>query len=150
MQTLPKNIDMAPSKPQVWRASVRGYEVDLLGIVNNACYMNYLDQARIEALAAFGIDWAEFHEQGFDIVLFESNLKWQSSLKNNQPFRIETSFKREGKLKIKCQQIIIREDGSTVLAADNTIVCIRAENQRPCFPKELGVALGFLSGLRHQ
>lgn len=42
-----------------WRARVRVYECDLLGHVNNAVYLNYLQQATAEAWASVGASaWA--------------------------------------------------------------------------------------------
>lgn len=41
--------------------TVRDYECDLQGVVNNAAYLNYLEHARHEMLRLSGIDFAELH-----------------------------------------------------------------------------------------
>ena len=44
--------------------SVRDYECDLQGIVNNAVYQNYLEHVRHAYLRSVGIDFAEYAARG--------------------------------------------------------------------------------------
>src|SRR5438874_9894812 len=48
----------------VMRLRVRHYETDALGHVNNAVYLNYLEQAAIEHAAAMGFGQARLAELG--------------------------------------------------------------------------------------
>jgi acyl-CoA thioester hydrolase len=43
---------------------VRFHEVDALGHVNNAAYLNYLEQAAIDHATALGLDWERLQELG--------------------------------------------------------------------------------------
>ena len=43
---------------------VRFHEVDALGHVNNAAYLNYLEQAAIDHATALGLDWERLQEFG--------------------------------------------------------------------------------------
>lgn len=61
-------LDLAPpleprrevsGRPFVYRHSVKGYELDDLRHVNNANYLNWLNQARLTALAEVGFSWVE-------------------------------------------------------------------------------------------
>ena len=54
--------------------SVRDYECDLQGIVNNATYQHYLEHARHEFLISKGIDFAQLHEKGMDLIIYGSKL----------------------------------------------------------------------------
>ena len=49
--------------------TVRDYECDQQGIVNNAIYLNYLQHARHEFGRSVGLDWLELNEQGIDLVI---------------------------------------------------------------------------------
>mgnify|MGYP005695630351 FL=1 len=49
--------------------SVRDYECDLQGIVNNAVYQNYLEHARHQFLRSCGFDFAQLHREGHDLSL---------------------------------------------------------------------------------
>jgi acyl-CoA thioester hydrolase len=45
--------------PVVHRETVRFRDVDSLGHVNNAVYLTYLEQTRVEMRNRFGFDWTE-------------------------------------------------------------------------------------------
>ena len=61
---------------------VRDSEIDLHGIiVNNADYFIYMAHARHKHLKALGIDFAETHSNGYDMVAAEANIKYKTPLK---------------------------------------------------------------------
>lgn len=49
--------------------SVRDYECDLQGIVNNANYQHYLEHARHEFLVSKNISFAGLHKEGTDLIV---------------------------------------------------------------------------------
>jgi acyl-CoA thioester hydrolase len=49
--------------------TVRSYECDAYGHVNNANYLNYLEYARHEYLKAIGFDYAGCMEQGYGLYV---------------------------------------------------------------------------------
>ena len=51
------------------RLSVRSYECDVNGHVNNATYLNYLEVARTAFLCETGIGYRELRERGFGLVV---------------------------------------------------------------------------------
>ena len=51
------------------RLTVRTYECDSYGHVNNANYLNYLEFARYELLRAVGFDYAAMIEAGYGIYV---------------------------------------------------------------------------------
>jgi len=49
--------------------TVRDYECDLQGIVNNSVYMSYLEHARHEYLKQQGLDWPNAVREGINLVV---------------------------------------------------------------------------------
>lgn len=63
-----------------WETEVRDYELDVQGIVNNACYLNYFEHARHRYINQLGVDFIQWHQRGFDLVVVESNIKYKQPL----------------------------------------------------------------------
>lgn len=57
---------------------VRGYHIDTNGHVNNAVYLNYLEDARDDFLEHLGMSIAELLQQGVLVFLSEVRLKFHS------------------------------------------------------------------------
>jgi len=49
--------------------AVRDYECDLQGVVNNANYQHYIENARHVFLVSKGNSFAQLHEEGLDLIV---------------------------------------------------------------------------------
>src|SRR5690554_3617055 len=123
--------------------SVRDYECDLQGVVNNAVYQRYLEHSRHEFLKKQGVDFAACTRAGIHLVVVRAELNYRQSLSSGDRFRVETVMRRQGRLRFAFHQRILREtegneDGSqeeeTVLDAVITGVALN-EKGRPFMPE---------------
>lgn len=106
------------SVPHSLRLSVRDYECDMQGVVNNAVYQNYLEHARHECLKASGIDFAAVTRSGINLVVTRAELDYKASLLPGDNFVVETRMERVSRLRFAFHQRILREsDGKLILAA---------------------------------
>ena len=64
--------------------SVRDYECDLQGIVNNANYLHYIEHTRHEFLKHAGANFAELHQNGIDAVVARMNLQYKTPLRSDE------------------------------------------------------------------
>lgn len=113
--------------------SVRDYELDVQGIVNNSVYQNYLEHARHEFLHFHGIDFVDFAQNNILLVVKSIEMNFKNSLVSRDKFKIEVSAIKEGNLKVVFNQDIIRlEDNKPILSAKVTGVAIK--NGRPVAP----------------
>ena len=104
---------------------VRDYECDIQGIVNNSAYQNYLEHARHEFLLEKGIDFAEFHRQGKDLVVTRAELDYKASLRPGDLFYVAIKLERQGSIRFTFVQNIYRKsDNKIVLKARITGVCV--------------------------
>jgi YbgC/YbaW family acyl-CoA thioester hydrolase len=55
---------------------VRTYELDSFGHVNNAAYLNYLEEARSEFLKQMGLSFHDFARLGVQLVIVEAHLQY--------------------------------------------------------------------------
>jgi acyl-CoA thioester hydrolase len=84
--------------------SVRDYECDLQGVVNNAVYLNYLEHTRHEYLKTLGLDFARLHQQGCDLVLTRCELDYRSPLRSGDRFVVRLNLERESRLRFAFYQ----------------------------------------------
>jgi acyl-CoA thioester hydrolase len=113
--------------------TVRDYELDVQGIVNNSVYQNYLEHARHEFLHHHGIDFVEFSQNNIMLMVKTIEMNFKSSLVSRDKFKIEVYAEKEGNLKVVFHQNIIRlSDNKAILSAKVTGVAIK--NGRPVAP----------------
>lgn len=98
--------------------SVRDYECDLQGIVNNAVYQNYLEHARHQFLHSVNLDFSQWHDEGKDAVVIRTELDYKQSLRPGDQFVVRLGIVKNGNLKIDFLQEIVRlKDNVTCLKA---------------------------------
>lgn len=126
-----------------WEDEVRDNEVDLQGIVNNANYFVYMAHARHKHLKQLGIDFAEFHKEGYNLLLYQTNMTFKSSLTSGEFFVVTSKLEAQGKIRFKfIQEVIGKKDQKVVATAENIATCICTKTGRPEFPKLLKEILG--------
>ncbi len=105
--------------------SVRDYELDMQGIVNNSVYQNYLEHARHEFLHHHGIDFADLTERGVILVVKSIAMDFKNSLKSKDKFKVQVETFKDGHLKLVFKQTIVRlSDNKVALTANVTGVCL--------------------------
>jgi len=78
-------------KQFITRMEVRGYELDSFGHVNNAVYLNYLEQARWELVKEVGL-LAEMKEKSLFAVVTSLTIKYIRELKLFDNIEIISKF----------------------------------------------------------
>jgi acyl-CoA thioester hydrolase len=119
--------------------SVRDYECDLQGIVNNAIYLHYLEHARHEFLKSRGVDFAALHERGIDPVVVRVEIDYKTSLRSGDRFSVSVATQRQGRLRLVFRQRVTRADG--VLAAEASVYGVLTRAGRPVPADELAERL---------
>jgi acyl-CoA thioester hydrolase len=106
--------------------SVRDYECDLQGIVNNATYLHYLEHARHEFLVSKGIDFAGLHEKGMDLIVTRVEIDYKFPLKSHDKFVVKLNIHREGNLRLVFEQDVFSlPDEKFIVHAEVTGVATR-------------------------
>ena len=121
--------------------SVRDYEVDMEGVVNNAVYQNYLEHARHEYLKSIGIDFAKMVAQGINMVLTRIELDYKWPLVSGDSFVIELKPVRISQVRIGFHQNIFRLPDHKVILKAVAIGTALNSKGRPSLPVELKHAL---------
>ncbi len=88
--------------------TVRDYECDLQGVVNNANYQHYLEHARHEFLLSKGISFARLHDEGTDLIITRVEIDYKYPLRSRDRFVIRTGIRKEGYIRLVFIQDIYR------------------------------------------
>lgn len=105
---------------------VRGYELDAFGHVNNAVYLNYLEQARWKIMQEIGL-YEYFKTTGNFLVVVEVQIKYIKELCLFEIAFVECTFKREGFF-IVFKQDIRNDKNEKICKA--TVKCLFVDKKR--------------------
>lgn len=129
--------------------TVRDYECDFQGIVNNAVYLNYLEHTRHAFLKSAGLDIMDLHHRGIDPVVSRIEVDYRAPLTAGDSFVSRLRFEREGVIRLVFYQDLYRaSDGKPVVGAKVTAVCRRDGEICMKVPSEVERALESFPGSR--
>lgn len=116
--------------------SVRGYELDSFGHVNNAVYLNYIEQARWQLLQDLKLlDY--FMENSLFLVVIEVNIKYIKELKFFDEVVVRTTVSKEAPYVMFNQDIYDTKTNIRVTKAKVKTLLIDKERIAVDFPDSL-------------
>lgn len=121
--------------------SVRDYECDIQGIVNNSVYQNYLEHARHQYLKEIGIDFAAYAKRGIHLVVVRAELDYKTPLQSGDRFTVSVRMVRESPVKFAFLQEISRNSDNRLVLSARIIGTALNANGRPEIPPELDALL---------
>ncbi len=110
---------------------VRDYELDHYGVVNNAVYAQYLEHARHELLQGLAIDSAALAASGRSIALSSLFLRFRSSLRSRERFRVTILITELRGVRMVVQQKILRLPGDELVVEAEAGAAFLDERGRP-------------------
>jgi len=117
--------------------SVRDYECDIQGIVNNAVYQNYLEHARHEYLKSLGINFNEFAQKGINLVVLRVEIDYKYPLHSGDKFFIGVKMERISRIKFAFTQDIYRLPDNHQIIKGKVIGTALNTKGRPKIPEEI-------------
>ncbi len=122
---------------------VRGYHLDVYGHVNNARYLEFLEEARW-ALLESDRDLSWWHDQGLAFVVASITINYRRPATLGADLEIRSRVQRiGGRSAVIHQDVVDLGMGETAADADITFVVVSRETGRPvALTDEIRVALG--------
>jgi len=115
--------------------TVRHYECDAYGHVNNANYLNYLEHARSEFLKDIGMDYKSFVEAGFGVYVIKISITYKSPALPDDVLTVTTKpIKRRSASGTFFQQI--RHGDRLVCEAEVTWASVGKDGKMTAIPAE--------------
>jgi acyl-CoA thioester hydrolase len=105
--------------------SVRYLEIDAQGVVFNAWYLAYFDDAMGAFLGARGLPYHKMVEAGYDVQLVHSEIDWKSGVRWQDAIEVAVSTARIGRTSFALDFQVLR-DGTEVTCAGRTVYVVIA------------------------
>lgn len=95
--------------------NVRGYHIDLYGHVNNARYLEFLEEARWELLDKT-VDRDKWHRQGIGLSVVNININYRRPAVMGDRLEIKTTLERIGRKSVVLKQVITKTGDRRLVA----------------------------------
>ncbi|MBN1924771.1 MAG: acyl-CoA thioesterase [Prolixibacteraceae bacterium] len=128
--------------------TVRNYECDVLGHVNNSVYQNYLEHTRHEFIKTIGLNFKEMLEKGIVTVVARAELAYKTQLLDGDRFVVKLRVEHEGVKYIFYQDIYRLPDQKLCLKGIITTTSI--VNDRLAVSEEIIMALERVKQIREE
>jgi len=119
--------------------TVRAYECDSYGHVNNAVYLNYLEYARHEFLNSAGITLKTFREMGFGLLVARLCIDYKRQAVEGDLLDIITVPIKKNKASGVFKQTVLNNE-EVIAEAEVTWVCVDSKMQPARIPAVLNIS----------
>lgn len=121
--------------PQVWSAPVRFVECDMQGVVFNAHYLVWADEAVNTWWERCGVDWAALTAAGVEYLVVASRLEWRSSARWGDTVVVDADLEELGRTSLTVR-FAVRVGDRECCVVRTTYVCTVGGASRP-WPEEV-------------
>jgi acyl-CoA thioester hydrolase len=126
--------------PAQWSSPVRYVECDQQGVVFNAHYLTWADEASTVWWESHGLSWGELVERRIDPVVKASTLEWTSSARWGDVVTVDAVTERVGTTSVTAR-FTVRVGEQVCCVVRNTYVCVSDGTSTP-WPDDVRARLG--------
>jgi len=121
--------------PPVWSSPVRFVECDQQGIVFNAHYLVWADEAVNTWWLRRGVDWSAVSALGIEYVVVASALEWRASARYGDTVEVDADVEKLGRTSLTLR-FVIRVGERECCVVRTTYVCTTGGTSSP-WPEEI-------------
>jgi acyl-CoA thioester hydrolase len=114
-----------------WPVRVYYHHTDAGGVVYHGAYLDFMEAARIELLAALGLDLAELAaREGVLFIVYRLEVEYHKPARLNEQLAVTAAIARVGGVRLDFEQRVLRGD-ELLVAAKVKAACVHAETYKP-------------------
>ncbi|MCW7752840.1 acyl-CoA thioesterase [Desulfobotulus sp. H1] len=115
---------------------IRGYHADMYGHVNNARYLEFLEEGRWRLFEDY-MDLKGWFERGLSFFVVNINISYKRSIEVNEVIEVRSGILKYGaKSAVLRQQIFLTDTDTLCAEADVTFVAVSRERGHKALPME--------------
>lgn len=124
--------------PYIARLRVRTYELDSLGHVNHAVYLNWFEHARMEVLDRVGLPLDELFRRKWLPTVVRIEVDYRAEARVGAELRVETAMGEIGRSSFVIHQKLLAEKDDRLLAEARVVaVLVGADGSAMPVPDEM-------------
>lgn len=130
--------------PLRWQTEipVRSYELDFYGVVNNAVYLHYLEEARLDLLRQMGVDFFKLAAAGNVPVVARVVVDYKIPVRGGEVLVVNGTIKKIGSSSMDMHYTLASKTTGRVMARAETLLVFVNNNGRPTrIPEALRMAI---------
>ena len=116
--------------PARWSSPVRYVECDQQGVVFNAHYLTWADEASNHWWAAVGLPWEDLVARGIDPLVKASSLEWTSSARWGDTVTVDAETEQVGRTSVSVR-FTVRVGERVCCVVRTTYVCLTPAGTAP-------------------
>jgi acyl-CoA thioester hydrolase len=126
--------------------AVRSYELDFYGVVNNAVYLHYLEEARLDFLRQLGVDFFKMVDEGIVPVVARAAIEYKVPIRGGDIILVKGEVVKLGGSSMDMRYVLTSKISSKDLAHAETLLVFVNNNGRPTrIPEALRAAMASFS-----
>ena len=110
------------------RKEVMPQHTDHAGVLWHGYYLNWLEEARIDALFKVGIKYIDLIKDGYEMPVVSIEIKYKSPILHGEEILIESEFVINESPRIKINSNFIRKNNIITTSSSIDLVLINKEN----------------------
>jgi thioesterase-3 len=107
---------------------VRGYHMDVFGHVNNARYLEFLEEARWDAIEKT-LDLQALSREGYEFTVVNININYRRPAVLNELLCVETELTRWGERSAVIHQVV-KLKGTDIIVADADVTFVLYDTEK--------------------
>ena len=116
--------------PAQWSSPVRYVECDQQGVVFNAHYLTWADEASNHWWSALGLPWDDLVARGVEPVVKASSLEWTSSARWGDTVTVDAETEQVGRTSVSVR-FTVRVGERVCCVVRTTYVCMTEAGKAP-------------------
>ncbi|MBU0560218.1 MAG: acyl-CoA thioesterase [Bacteroidetes bacterium] len=119
---------------------VRYADTDKMQFVYNGKYLEYFEVGRTELLRASGLAYSDLENNGYQLPLIETGVRYKKPAVYDDLLEIETVLKELYSAKVHIEYIVRRlEDGAVIAEGFTDHMFIKSDTKKPTRPPKIYV-----------
>ena len=121
-------VEHTETKPWLLRKIVLPQHTDHAGVMWHGTYLNWLEEARINALASVGLDYKDMSDQGFEMPVIELEIKYFSPILHGDNVLLKSWVTRGKGPRWKFKTNFFKNTDKSAASANVCLVLVKKDN----------------------